>query len=75
MRVSLNNLPSAEVQRRITSSINIEVEENLCDEEPLSEEEVGEDADDDNLNVTMTVDDMEGFVGYSSGNGDFDWEF
>lgn len=40
----------------------------------MSEEEGVEDADDNNLNGTMTVEDMEGVVGYSGGNGDVVWE-
>lgn len=68
------NLHGVQVQRRITSSMNIDGEEDMCDEESVSEEEGGDEGGDDKLNGTVIVEHLEGGIGYNSGNGDCGWE-
>lgn len=67
------HLPGVEVQRPITSSMNIDVEKDLC-EEPVSEEDGGDEVEDENANGTMNIENLGGVVGYISGNGEGDWK-
>lgn len=54
--------------------MNVDFKEDISAEEPVSQEEVGEGAEDDNVNGTMAIDNIEGVVGHISGNGYGYWE-
>lgn len=67
------HLSGVKVQRRITRSMNIDGEEDMCDEDAVSEEGGEVDSDKEKRNRNMTVDNMEGVLRYSSGNGGGGW--